>query len=276
MVVAGGQRIEGTTAGCWMLSAGSWRPIPPMSSPRSMACSVIIDNEMWVMGGLDSRGNAVATVEVYSPKTNSWRSCTPMSQRRYAAVAGVVGGRLVVAGGAFGGEGTLTSVEAYTGTGWTQLPPMPRTVWNATACVLNERLYVVGGHPGKKLQVLEMTDFGDGRQGLLWSCKAELPATRSDAASFLHEGRISVMGGYVGGAPSNSVVAYDAEADAWNPCPPLPRAIPTGICNAATSPNGPFLNSGGRVFQYRNGAWLREARSPAPAVYPMCGSVLLG
>ena len=156
--------------------------------------------------------------------------------------------------------------------------PMPHDVRSATACVLNERLYVVGGNGSKKLQVLEMTEHGDGRGGrsLLWSCKADLPATRCDAASFLHEGRITVMGGYVGGAPSNSVVAYDAEADAWNPCPPLPRAIPAGICNAATSPNGPFLNSGGRVFQYRNGAWSREARSPAPALYPMCGSVLLG
>ena len=34
------------------------------------------------MGGEDDDRNALATVEVYSPKTNSWRSCTPMSQRR--------------------------------------------------------------------------------------------------------------------------------------------------------------------------------------------------
>ena len=97
VVVAGGMRNGRATADCWMLSEGRWRSIPPMSGPRSHACSVIIDNEMWVMGGLDYRGNVLATVEVYSPKTNSWRSCTPMSQRRAAAVAGVVGGRVVVA-----------------------------------------------------------------------------------------------------------------------------------------------------------------------------------
>ena len=78
---------------------------------------------MWVIGGVigDMRGtNIVATVEVYSAKTNSWRSCTPMSQRRHGAVAGVVGGRLVVAGGICDRH-RLTSVEAYTGTGWTAL-----------------------------------------------------------------------------------------------------------------------------------------------------------
>ena len=122
MVVAGGFRDGRAIADCWILSEGRWRSIPPMSGPRSSACSVIIDNEMWVMGGTAGGANALATVEVYSPKTNSWRSCTPMSQIRSDAAAGVVGGRLVVAGGC---RGRLTSAEAYTGTGWTPLPPMP-------------------------------------------------------------------------------------------------------------------------------------------------------
>ena len=75
------------------------------------------------MGGHDEDGNELATVEIYSPKTNSWRSCTPMSQRRYGAVAGVVGGA-PGRGGRFLWW-SLTSAEAYTGTGWTPLPPMP-------------------------------------------------------------------------------------------------------------------------------------------------------
>ena len=114
-----------------MLFNGQRRPIPQMSEPRLAACSVIIDNEMWVMGGRgeDDDENALATVGVYSPKTNSWRSCTPMSQRREGAVAGVVGGRLVVAGGVCDDYGLLTSAEAYTGTGWT--PPA-----NAAQCLV--------------------------------------------------------------------------------------------------------------------------------------------
>ena len=144
-----------------MLSEGWWRPIRNMSGPRSAACSVIIDNEMWVMGGdrrwVGGEDEDLATVEVYSPKTNSWRSCTPIIQRRNGAVAGVVGGRLVVAGGFCRGEGVLTSVEAYTGTGWTPLPPMPYSTYNATACVLNGRLYVMGGDDSNRLQVLGMT-----------------------------------------------------------------------------------------------------------------------
>ena len=117
IIVAGGMRSGyPMSADCWMLSEGWWRPIPPMSDPRRGACTVIIDNEMWVLGGDGDNAIDLATVEVYSPKTNSWRSCALMSQRRFAAVAGVVGGRLVVAGGyCFHAGGRLTSAGSGTG-----------------------------------------------------------------------------------------------------------------------------------------------------------------
>ena len=76
---------------------------------------------------------------------------TPRDRYTCECVAGVVGGRLVVAGGFY--YGSLTSVEAYTGTGWTPLPPMPHGALDS-ACVLNGRLYVIGG-AGNKLQVLQ-------------------------------------------------------------------------------------------------------------------------
>ena len=90
----------------------------------------------------------------------------------------IVGGRLVVAGG-YGGRGFLTSVEAYTPTGWTPLPPLPHAASEATACVLNGRLYVMGGVECNKLQVLEMSEENE----VSWTVKADLPSRRFDAAS---------------------------------------------------------------------------------------------
>ena len=288
VVVAGGWRDDCVTADCWMRSEGRWRPIPPMSSPRSNACSVIIDNEMWVMGGLDSRGNAVATVEVYSPKTNSWRSCTPMSQRRGGAVAGVVGGRLVVAGGCSHRGDHLSSVEAYTGNGWTPLPPMPHEACWGTACVLNGRLYVMGGHDSSKLQVLEMTE----EHGLSWSCKADLPAwaaKRSGAASVVHEGKIWVMGGHRV-ADADPVIIYDPETDAWGTGPQPAFRRWAGRCTAVTiegsiflfDARGPRDTSG---FVYSNAAWdvvvvwgarRMQVWGDVVSEHSVCGSLLLG
>ena len=209
-----------------------------MSGPRTAACSVVLDNEMWVMGGEDGnygrnggRGvkNMLATVEVYSPKTNSWRSCTAMSQRRRDAVAGVVGGRLVVAGGYCIGTGRLSSAEAYDGTQWTPLPPLPHAAYEATACVLNGRLYVMGGagegaeghrHRYNKLQVLEMTE----ENGLAWTVKADMPVHRHDPASIVHEGKIMLIGGCAIEEHASSVMVYDEHTDSWATAPPLPVA----------------------------------------------------
>ena len=298
LVIAGGYRANDaeTVADCRMLlnHDGRVRQIPPMSGPRAEASSVIIDNEMWVMGGVDDDEHTLATVEVYSPKTNSWRSCTPMSQRRYNAVAGVVGGRLVVTGGsgfvrnAAGREtmAALTSAEAFTGTEWTPLPPMPCTADGATACVLKGRLYVMGGSGSCKLQVLEMTE----EDGLSWTRKADLPAPRHGAASVLHEGKIWVMGGRVDGERSTTVMTYDADADAWATAPPL--LYPTRICRA-TSIDGCILlhqspctarfsatprGNDRCVTVYKDAAWSEMAVTGAGSgsgIAP-CGTVLLG
>ena len=82
------------------------------------------------MGGSEG-SNTLATVEVYSPKTNSWRSCTPMSQRCVGAVAGVVGGRLVVAGGSWWVMVPLIS-RGHTGTGGPL--PMPHAAFAHGVC----------------------------------------------------------------------------------------------------------------------------------------------
>ena len=269
---------DATPAECWLLLNGQWRPIPPMSCPRHCACSVVIDDEMWVMGGVDDGYNALATVEIYSPTTNAWRSGTPMSQRRADAVAGVVGGRLVVVGGTC--DGPLRSAEVYTGSGWAPAPCMPHKVSLCTACVLNERLYVIGGEDTdtpKTLQVLEMTD----ERGLSWSRKADLLLIEGDFAfpcrslSLVHEGRITLIGEPMCTRRRNkAVIAYDADADVWDFVTPLPFALHGrhGTLQGTTTDDATFLlgltsgfeELGQRsieevpdAFQHRNGAWTR-------------------
>jgi hypothetical protein len=136
---------------------------------------------MYVIGGRDDAGGLLPTVEAYNPQTNTWRSCPPMRQRRVCAVAGVVGGSLVVCGG-MNDDGYLASAEAYTAeTGWTPLPPLPHAADSDTACVLDGKLFVVGGYKCSKLQVWD---------GTSWTCKADLPAAPSRATGAMHAGKI--------------------------------------------------------------------------------------
>ena len=76
---------------------------------------------MWVVGGSDRAGNALAAVEVYSLKTNSWRSCPPLIEPRCDGIVGLFNGRVVVAGGRAstqGRAGSIRTAEIYTGNGW--------------------------------------------------------------------------------------------------------------------------------------------------------------
>ena len=219
------------------------------------------------MGGEDDDRNDLATVEVYSPKTNSWRSCTPMSQRRTGAVAGVVGGRLVVAGGFGDGGGLLSSVEAYTGTGWTPLPPMPHEAYMATACVLNGRLHVMGGILSNKLQVLEMTE----ENGLSWSRKADLPAIRWEMRRAL-----STRAKF-GSWAEQWTSAARPRCSSMTPRPtrgsPLLRSHANSVPAARPRSRGAFRLVG-RGRRARSAVWTVMAGGGAFA--PSCGSVLLG
>ena len=228
------------------------------------------------MGGYDGGANVLATVEAYNPRAKTWRSYPSMVQRRSAAVAEVVGGRLVVAGG-YGGfdVGPLTSVEAYSPTGSNPLPPLPHAACNATACVLNGRLYVIGGQDRNTVQVLEMTE-----NGWSWSCKANLPAVRCGAASVVHDGKIWVMGGAVDFQPSASISIYDAEGDTWEAGPPL--RSPCNNCRAATVDGDIFLLHQeaalmyGAETQHGRGWRVTGVGGAADFMFPVCESLLLG
>ena len=80
----------------WMLSEGRWRSIPPMSVPAGCLL-VIIDNEMWVMGGWMMTGPA-GDGRGLQPQ-DRFVAVVHADEPAHCAVAGVVSGRLVVAGG---------------------------------------------------------------------------------------------------------------------------------------------------------------------------------
>ena len=74
VVVAGGGRYGDRTAECWLLVGRRWRPIAPLSRPRARACSAVIENELWVIGGFDGEALATRTFEIYNPQTDTWRA----------------------------------------------------------------------------------------------------------------------------------------------------------------------------------------------------------
>ena len=268
VVVAGGVRCRTrsevgrdvavtTSSYSWLLSGEQWVPIASMSGgPRHAACSTVIDNELWVVGGFNEEGRTLASVEVYSPRTNTWRSLrSDMNQARSSAVCGLdCSGSLIVAGGYRCGY--IMSAESYTAeAGWTSLPDLPRTAWNAVACVLNGRLFVAGaGGSGGSKQLL-MWD------GTAWQARADLPTGRSLAASVATaDGKMMVIGGRVGGQATASVIIYNPQSDSWAEGVPLPE--PRQKCAAVLLPHTGsivLIGGGGPALSFKGGAWAEIA-----------------
>lgn len=162
-----------------------------MTEPVRHACSVLLNHELVVAGGghFGSRrmdASSRQSVGEYDHTTNTWRSLPPMNEGRRAPVCGVVADSLVVAGGFQNDDAEpLATAEAYSPTAgqWASLPRMPHATSGTgpSACVLDGRLYVIGGgykfvnRADKNYPVL-IHDKGQVFDCAAWSVKDTLPA----------------------------------------------------------------------------------------------------
>ena len=52
-----------------------WEKMADMNQKRNYISnsSVVLNNQIWVCGGKDERGNSLKSVEMYDPETNKWK-----------------------------------------------------------------------------------------------------------------------------------------------------------------------------------------------------------
>jgi hypothetical protein len=55
----------------------AWEEVAPLNTPRSNHSAVVLNGEIYVVGGFDGNSN-LSSVEIYNPTTDQWRSGTPM------------------------------------------------------------------------------------------------------------------------------------------------------------------------------------------------------
>ena len=269
---------------CWLKIGRRWTPGAPLNRMRVSACSAVFEGELWLIGGEAGLEPELASCDIYNPQRNTWRTGPAMLRGRSAAVCGVVDGALVVAGG-FAGMHYLDHAEAYrSATGWTALPPMPTATCQATGCVLNGRLFVVGGDSTNELQVWD---------GTAWSLKAACPSHIFYlAASAVHDGRMMVIGGYDhdddeeeydDGYETSLTLMYDPTKNSWAPGAPLPepRTSNCAIAHAGSvylfGENRPEWIDGPSL-RLQDGEWSRltpDIPGGAPPS-PCAASLLLG
>jgi hypothetical protein len=126
---------------------------PPLPTARAALAVVAgLDGRLFALGGYDRNQSAVASNEVYDPRTNRWTLAAPMPTARFALAAAVsaTGKIFVVGGSARSGDGSAVSiVEIYDPIldKWEAGVPLP-SPRNSLAATFGEdgRLYAVGGY----------------------------------------------------------------------------------------------------------------------------------
>lgn len=213
--------------------AGQWSTAARLQVGRSGHASVVLDGRVYVIGGADSRNQALDSVEVLASPGQGWQDGPPLPSPRSDAAAAVLGGRIYVLGGR-NASMTLNRVDVLnpaSGT-WSAGVPLPAPCKGALAAVLDGRLYLAGGigEDGHSLQRVLMLAPGASQ----WQPVASMQVARGYATGQVVEGRLYVVGGrrVTGGVALlgpgellRTVEVYDAAGDRWSDAPGMPRSL---------------------------------------------------
>ncbi|MBT8048330.1 MAG: hypothetical protein HKN57_04895 [Xanthomonadales bacterium] len=156
--------------------------------------------------------------------------------------------------------GMLLSPGAWAQEGtWLPVEPMPTARESVAACTVDEKIYAIGGFPGRSARGIKTNERYDLATNS-WTQMTSMPTGRRMPVTGVVDGKCYVIGGRIddGGTPLDNVEAYDPKTDSWTTHAPMPTAR---FAHAAAVVDGIIYviggTDGGRVFR------LVEAYNPA-------------
>lgn len=190
-----------TSAAAFDPATGAWTSLPPMAVARGGATAKVLNDRIYVVGGMGSDGASLASMEVFNPTTSAWSSGPPMSTRRDNPGSAVLDGKLYVFGGRTRNSdgsttnGTLNTVEMFdlaTGT-WVARAQMPTGRRTMVVGTLGGRAQVMGGEGGGAAAFSQNEEYDPVTN--TWRTLRPMLTGRHGAAAGTIAGTIYVAGG---------------------------------------------------------------------------------
>ncbi|XP_077292018.1 kelch-like protein 6 [Arctopsyche grandis] len=191
--------------------------LAPMNKERCNSKSVIINERIFVIGGLYL--NSVDTVEEYNIIENSWKIVASMKKYRHRHASVVYKGKIYVFGGYSDSYSTLSSVEVYdpNANQWTMLRPMKWERYGLTAVVVNDSIYCIGGVYGL-FCIGQVEKFDPSSNS--WTEVSNMPVKDSGFQAIYHNEKIICFGS----TTNTKIQVYDPVQNTWeilSECPNL-------------------------------------------------------
>ncbi|CAG0879520.1 unnamed protein product, partial [Darwinula stevensoni] len=228
LYLAGGESPDGrASAGMWKYDPvfDGWMQLADMNVPRSELGLVMVDGMVYAVGGWEG-STRLETAECYDPATNTWSFIAPMKLAVTSPAVVSHNGYLYVAGGAVLEDGDgIDKVQRYdpkTNT-WTELAQMliPRS--GAVACVLQQKIYVIGGwHAStENTNKVECYDIKSNR----WEFRAPMIEHRYRPGVAVLNDKVYVLGGEEGwDSYHDTIECYDPVSNTWGMVSDMPSS----------------------------------------------------
>ena len=154
---------------------------------------------------------------------------------------------------------------------WISRRNMPTARYSFTTCVLDEKIYAIGGRDGENdLTAVEAYDPATNK----WTQKTAMPTARNRLASCILDGKIYAIGGSINHTIISLVEVYDPITDNWTSGVALPLTLSLLSCSVV---DGKIYAIGGSYswseggedhptyeFDPNSGQWTEKTKMPTP------------
>lgn len=194
---------------------GGWETRAPLPTPRQEVGVAELDGQIYVIGGFNSAGLSVNTVERYHPATDQWTAAAPLpatSPLNHIGAASV-GGFLYAVGGLRQNFIGVNWVFRYDPDqdAWDEVAPMPTARGAMGVAVVDGKIYAAGGSP-----LVRGTDFAVYDPALdEWTVLNPMPTNRNHLAAVGYAGKVYAFSGRTTVLVGATEI-YDPTAEEWS------------------------------------------------------------
>jgi N-acetylneuraminic acid mutarotase len=213
---------------------GTWQTGPDAKEAVQQAATAVLDDRIWVLGGLTSAQTATAKVMLYDPTLNAWSWGPELPAPLHHAMAVTYRNELYVIGGYIPEGGEVSAIASdrvyrlHEGR-WEQLASLHHARAAGAAGVVGDRIVVVGGRDADN-NLVSVTEIFDGTG---WRDAAPIPVPLEHLAAVSDGSALYAVGGRNLSAGQNSpaLQRYDPGTNTWKRLQNMP--IPCGDLGAA-------------------------------------------
>jgi N-acetylneuraminic acid mutarotase len=196
-----------------------WSPLPGISVPVSYASGVVLNQVIYIIGGIDSFNNFSQNFQKFDILQNKWTLLPQLENSRRNTASVVYGDKIYLIGGLWSPTDVRTEIlysrklqEYDLAAGlWLTKSDMPTSRCNVSAVVIDNKILVAGGNTENgATAIVELYDLIRDE----WSRAADLPYASESFDLFVMNNSVYAVV-RMPGETQTPIIKYDPEADQW-------------------------------------------------------------